>query len=336
MLLRNKIVQAGLLVTAMSFGANAALAADECGKVSIADMNWASAEFAAYLDKIILEKGYGCEVSLIPSDTVPAIASMIEKNEPDIASELWTNAEREKIEAAIAEGKMVSAVSIFEDGGEEGWWIPKYFADEHPDLKTVQDVLKHPELFPAPENKERGALMTCPSGWGCQIATNNLYNAFEAEKAGFDLIDPGSAAGLDGSIAKAYERKEPWFGYYWAPTALLGKYEMFKLDFGVPYDEAGWNNCIVKEDCLDPKPSAWTKSDVRTIVTGDFAKRAPTAMEYLAKRSYKNAMLNGVLAWMDDEKANGEDGARHFLKEHEDLWTQWVSEDAATKIKAAL
>ena len=37
---------------------------------------------------------------------------------------------------------------------------------------------------------------------------------------------PGSAAGLDGSIAKAYENKEPWLGYYWAPTAILGKYPM--------------------------------------------------------------------------------------------------------------
>ena len=36
-----------------------------CGKVTIADMNWASAELMAEVDKIILEKGYGCEVELI-------------------------------------------------------------------------------------------------------------------------------------------------------------------------------------------------------------------------------------------------------------------------------
>ena len=34
------------------------------------------------------------------------------------------------------------------------------------------------------------------------------------------LGDPGTAAGLDGSIAKASEQGENWFGYYWSPTSL--------------------------------------------------------------------------------------------------------------------
>ncbi len=42
---------------ALSVNANAA-----CGKLVIAEQNWASAELMANVDKIILEKGYGCEV----------------------------------------------------------------------------------------------------------------------------------------------------------------------------------------------------------------------------------------------------------------------------------
>ena len=38
------------------------------------------------------------------------------------------------------------------------------------------------------------------------------------EKKGWVLVDPGSAAGLDGSMTKAVERGENWFGYYWSPT----------------------------------------------------------------------------------------------------------------------
>ena len=51
--------------------------------------------------------------------------------------------------------------------------------------------------------------MGCPAGWGCQLANANLYRAFEMEKKGWKLIDPGSAAGLDGSIAKASDSGEP-------------------------------------------------------------------------------------------------------------------------------
>ena len=36
------------------------------------------------------------------------------------------------------------------------------------------------------------------------------------------------------------------------------------------------------------------------------------------------------------EQAGGEDAAIEFLSQHEDLWTSWVSADAAAKIKAGL
>ncbi|WP_407816944.1 glycine betaine ABC transporter substrate-binding protein, partial [Staphylococcus aureus] len=84
------------------------------------------------------------------------------------------------------------------------------------------DLFKHPELFPSPEDKSKGAVFNGPQGWGGTVVTAQLFKAFGGEKAGFTLVDTGSAAGLDGSIAKAYEAKQPWVGYYWAPTSLLG------------------------------------------------------------------------------------------------------------------
>ena len=52
------------------------------------------------------------------------------------------------------------------------------------------------------------------------------------EAKGWMIVETGSAAGLDGSIAKAAERGENWFGYYWSPTALIGKYNMQAVDMG--------------------------------------------------------------------------------------------------------
>lgn len=333
-MIKTNAIRASLLIAAMALGTNANAA--ECGDVTIADMNWASAEFGTYLDKFILENGYGCNVETVPGDTVPTITSMIEKGEPDIAPELWVNAAKEAVDQAVEDGKLVISVDILKDGGEEGWWIPKYTADKH-GFKTVADVLAHPELFPAPEDESRGAFVGCPSGWGCQLVNNSLYQAFELDKSGFDQIDPGSAAGLDGSIAKAFEREQNWFGYYWAPTAILGKYEMVKLDFNAEFDEDNWHKCIVVEDCDTPKKTSWIYSEVRTAIVTEFADNtSPEVMEYLNKRSYKNAELNLVLAWMTNEQATGEDGALYFLQNNEDMWKEWVTADAAEKIKAAL
>lgn len=328
----------GILATTTALAAFASMAsAQECGDLTIASMNWQSAELAAAVDQFILNNGYGCNAEIIQGDTVPTVTSMVEKGDPQIAPEGWIDLVPEVVQAGLAEGKIVSGAKILSDGAVQGWWIPKYIVDANPEIKTIEDALKHPELFPNPEDAARGAVHNGPQGWGGTVVTAQLYKAFGGEAAGFDLIDTGSAAGLDGSIASAYERKQGWVGYYWAPTALLGKYEMVKLEHGVALNMDEWKACTSNADCAEPKPNDWPKDTVQTLIAKPFADAAPApVMDYLNKRSWTNATVNGVMAWMTDNQATGEDGARHFLSENEALWIDWVSPEAAEKIKAAL
>jgi glycine betaine/proline transport system substrate-binding protein len=315
--------------------APAPAAAAECGRVTVANMNWQSAEVLAHIDRIILSEGYGCQVDLVPGDTMPTLTAMMEKGEPDVAPEAWVNAVREPLDAAVQAGKLHYAAKALVDGGIEGWWIPKYVADAHPEIKTIADALANPKLFPAPEAKSKGAVYNCPAGWNCQITTGNAFKAWDAAEKGFVLVDTGSAAGLDGSIAKAYERKEPWLGYYWAPTSILGKYDMVKLDAGVPHDPELWK-CNARLDCDNPQKSDWAAADVYTVVTERFRKVGGPAVDYLQTRGWTNPTVNGLLAWMSDNQATGADGARHFLQTQPELWKTWVSPEAAARIEASL
>ena len=320
-----------------ALAAPAAFAADgECGNITEAEMNWASAGVAAWVDKIILENGYGCNVTLVSGDTMPTFTSMNEKGEPDIAPELWVNAVKVALDKAVSEDRLVVAAEILKDGGVEGWWIPKYIQEEHPDIKTVEDALKHPELFPDPEDPSEGGIYNCPAGWNCQISTDNLYRAYGAKDKGFKLVDTGSAAGLDGSIANAYERKQGWLGYYWAPTAILGKYPMVKLDAGVPNDKENWDACTALPDCANPVPNAYPVSDVYTVVTKDFSEKNAIAMGYLSKRSWSNDTVGKFLAWQTDNQGTNEDTAYHFLETYPDVWKAWLPADVAKKVEDAL
>ncbi|WP_018010194.1 ABC transporter substrate-binding protein [Sinorhizobium medicae] len=329
-LLATTCLAAGLL------GLGSTASAAECGDVTIANMNWQSAEVLASVDKFILTEGYGCNADLVVGDTVPTITSMIEKGEPDIAPEGWVDLLPDVVNRGLEEGKLVGAAVALSDGAVQGWWVPKYIVDANPDIKTIDDVLKHKDLFPDSEDPSKGAIFNGPQGWGGTVVTTQLYKAYGAEQAGFTLVDTGSAAGLDGSIAKAYERKQGWVGYYWAPTALLGKYEMVKLGHGVPNDMAEWKRCNTVADCPDPKKNDWPKDKVQTLVTKEFADRAGPAMEYLNTRAWTNDTVNKLMAWMTDNQASGEEGAKHFLEENPDLWTKWVSPEVAEKIKSAL
>jgi len=112
---------------------------------------------------------------------------------------------------------------------------------------------------------------------------------------------------------------------------------MVKLGHGVPADAAEWKRCNTVADCKDPKPNDWPKDKVQTLVTKKFADKAGAdVMGYLNKRSWSNATVNKLMAWMTDNQSTGDDGAKYFLKNNADLWTPWVSPEAATKIKAAL
>ena len=319
------------LTLVMTGGAQAA-----CGKVTIADMNWPSATLMAHVDAMILKHGYGCDAELITGDTMPTGTSMIEKGEPDIAPELWTNSFAEALQKGIDEKRLRIAGKSLSDGGEEGFWVPKYMVDEMPELATIAGVKKHAKLFQHPEDPAKSGFVGCPAGWNCQISSGHLFSALQLANAGFELVDPGSAAGLDGSLAKAYERKQPWFGYYWAPTAILGKYEMVKVDFGSGIDEAHFKDCITQTECEAPKPTMYPPSPVHTVTVEDFAKRAPDAFAYLSKRAFTNSQMNKLLVWMAANQADGETAAAYFLKNHTAKWKTWVSADVARKVYAAL
>ena len=332
----NTILKRTSLGLAAFLGANMAMA--ECGTVQIAAMNWASAQLMASVDKIILEQGYGCSVELVPGDTMPTFTSLNEKGEPDVAPELWINAVREPLKMALEEGRLRSANDGPISGLGEGWWVPPYVVENYPDLKTVLDVLERPDLFPDAEDPSKGAFVGCPAGWGCQLTNANLFRAFKMAEKGWKLVDPGSAAGLDGSMSKAVNRGENWFGYYWSPTALIGRHKMVKLDFGVPFaGSENWDGCVVKpeQECADPQPSSWTESEVHTVVTSEFAENAGSdVMEYLKNRVYPGDVMNGLLVYMDENQAEGADVAAEFLKTHGDVWKPWVPAEVAMKVKA--
>jgi len=331
-----KKLLASMAIAAASMGFGTAALA-ECGEIKMAEFNWASGELMANVDKIILEEGYGCDIELVIGGTTAIFASMNEKGSPEIAGEQWVNALRPVLDPALEEGRIIAVNEAPITGLGEGWWITPNTVEANPELKTVLDWIERPDLFPSAEDPSKGAFVGCPAGWGCQHNNISLFEAFDMAEKGWVLIDPGSAAGLDGSIAKASERGENWFGYYWSPTSIVGKYNLQPIPFGVPFAGAdNWDNCIAVEGCPNPQPTAWVQSEVYTLVTAEFAEGNDDINEYLAARVYPGEVMGSMLVFMAEEQADGEDAAYEFLATYEEVWTQWVPADIAEKVKAAL
>jgi glycine betaine/proline transport system substrate-binding protein len=94
---------------ALSLGATSATAS--CGKVSITEMDWASSAVVTAVANFLMTQGYGCDVQVVPSSTVPALTSLAETGEPDILTEVWANS-TPSYEPLLAEGKLVELTNV--------------------------------------------------------------------------------------------------------------------------------------------------------------------------------------------------------------------------------
>ena len=158
--------------------------------------------------------------------------------------------------------------------------------------------------------------------------------ALKAEEGGLERFQHGSGETLQTSIAAAYADKAPWFGYYWAPTAVLGKYPMVQVKVG-EYD-AEAHSCNGDVDCADPKYSAYPAAKVVTAASQSFVDEKPAIAELMSKVSFTNAQMGDVLAWRLDNNASYDEAAVYFLTNNPDVWSGWLNDDAKAKLAALI
>ncbi|WP_257294429.1 glycine betaine ABC transporter substrate-binding protein [Endozoicomonas sp. YOMI1] len=136
----------------------------------------------AHVDQFILQNVFGCNVELVPGDTMATGTSMVEKGEPDIAPEMWSNSMRQAFDKGVEEKRLRYAGNSLSEGGEEGFWVPKYMVEKDPGLKTIKGIKKKSAIFKHPEDSNLSAFYGCPAGWNCQINSGNLFRALELEE----------------------------------------------------------------------------------------------------------------------------------------------------------
>lgn len=304
-----------------------ALAQADCGEVSITEMNWASASVVTNVATFIMEQGYGCDVTIVPSDTVPSVTSVAENGEPDIITELWLNSTGEVYNELEEQGKVERLGKVLDPGGVEGWWIPTYLAEEHPELTTIEGVMNNPELV-------GGRFNNCPDGWGCRVVSDNLIRALDLEESGIDVFNHGSGETLATSMASAVQNGEPWLGYYWGPTVPLGKYDMTRVELGEYKPEVHENN--QNENADNPGVSEFPAAPVLTSVTAHFSEREPEVAEMLSKLTFKTGTMSSILAWMDANNASAEEAAVYYLTNYGERWSGWLNDSARERLNQVL
>ena len=198
---------------------------------------------------------------------------------------------------------------------------------KHPELTTIDGVLANPELV-------GGRFHDCPAGWACDVVNLNNLRALDAEGAGLERFQHGSGETLAAAIAAAYQNEEPWFGYYWAPTSVLGQYPMVQVEVAA-FDQER-HTCNADPDCATPEVSAYPTAKVVTAVAPSLLEREPELAEFLRKMAFTNEQMGEVLAWQDANGASYEEAAVYFLQNNTDVWADWLNDGAREKLSELL
>ena len=157
------------------------------------------------------------------------------------------------------------------------------------------------------------------------------------EAKGWTILEPGSGTALNAYWEGSVTKGQGAFGYYWTPTSFVGRLGLVgpllsEVGFA---GEDNWVNCISLKDeiCDNPQPTQWPSSETGTIITPGLDQ---AVIDYVSKRAFSGSLITNTLVWIEDNQATAEDSALYFLNTHPDVWTKWVTPEAAKKVKASL
>ena len=291
------------------------------------DLNWSSALLQNRIAQYIVEKGYGYPTDVKFGATLPLFQGL-KNGDTDVTMEIWLPNQNEAWDAAREEGAVLSVGQSLGKDWQSAFVIPAYLQEQYPDLDHVDDLKEqqYKDLFKTAETGDKARLVSCIIGWSCETV-----NAAQIEGYGLsdhvEIINPGDGAALNADLYGAYERGEPWLGYQWGtndPALIL---DLVRLEEPA-FSEACWNS---------DKACGYQDATILIAVNPNLPGEAPDVVEMLRKWDFNIETYKNVARWQgENPDADVKATAIWWLNNNADVWGEWVTDEAAAGIQAAL
>ncbi|MCE2501018.1 MAG: ABC transporter substrate-binding protein [Dehalococcoidia bacterium] len=291
------------------------------------DLNWSSALLQNRIAQYIVEKGYGYPTDVKFGATLPLFQGL-QNGDTHVTMEIWLPNQNEAWNAAREEGAVLSVGQSLGKDWQSAFVIPAYLQEEYPDLDSVEDLKdqQYKDLFKTAETGDKARLVSCIIGWACEGV-----NAKQIEGYGLNdhvhIVNPGDGAALNADLYGAYERGEPWLGYQWGTNDPALKLDLVRLE-EPPYSA----------ECeYTTFACGYPDATILIAVYPDLPARAPGVVEMLRNWDFNIDIYKAVVRWQDaNPDADVKATAIWWLNNNADVWGNWVTDDAAAAIQAAL
>ncbi len=276
--------------------------ADTDRLILLADGGWESIRFQNNVAKIILEKGYGYNVDMLAASS-SALKESLRTGVISVYMEYWED-ERYRKDTESGEITTLSANFV---GADEGIYIPYYLTEVEDELKSIEDLTGMADLFD-------GQIFTYVEGSNTTETVMDILRGYGLNSC-YDFVVSANEDALINSLDEAYSAGKPWVGYLYAPWGIVAKYDMV---------------------ALKSSPGEFEPRNVYVVINTELKEEAPNLVSFLSNYSLSSELISEILYYLTETEMTASEGAKWFLLEHQDIWTGWVSDDAAQRVKKSL
>ncbi len=290
---------------ASAAASEAAPAAAECGDWGVAMHAWVGYTASAQVLTNVAES-LGCNITQTTLDEAGVTYDAMEAGSVDVIVEDWGGGRWQE----WVDRGAIKEVGSNGNVGLIGMFVPKWMADEYPDITDSANLNKYADLFKNSESGDKGAWYEGPPGY-----TTIGEKLISANDLNYKIISTGSEAALIELFSAADKNKTPALGYFYEPQNFLAKVPLARVNF--PAND--WTDAEKASGLTD-----YPQTQLQKLATTKLMESGSPFATLLTNFSWTNEDQN-MVALDIENGATPEEAAQKWIDANKDKVDAWLA-----------
>lgn len=283
-------------------------AAQGAKTVTLSVQSWVGAQANTAVASYLLEHELGYRVDTVQVDEVPAWDAL-SQGRVDAILEDWGHPEQE--DRYVKGKKTITPGGDLGVTGHIGWFVPTYFAEEHPDVTDWKNLDKYADQLRTPESRGKGQLMD-----GSPSYVTNDKALVKNLDLDYEVVFAGSEAAQITQIKQFAKERKPFLTYWYTPQWLFERVPMTEVK--LPEYKEGCDADPEKVAC------AYPHTPLQKYLNTRFSESGGKAAAFLKKFHWGVEEQNEVSLMIAEEKLPPERAAKKWVENNREVWEPWV------------
>ncbi|MEU6732497.1 ABC transporter substrate-binding protein [Streptomyces physcomitrii] len=280
--------------------------------VTLSVQTWVGAQANVAVAKYLLEHELDYHVDTVQIDEIPAWDAL-SQGRVDAILEDWGHPDQEA--RYIEDKKTITAGGDLGVTGHIGWFVPTYWAKQHPEVTDWKNLNKFAKQLRTPESGNKGQLMD-----GSPSYVTNDKALVKNLKLDYEVVFAGSEAAQITQIQQFAKEKKPFLSYWYEPQWLFNQVPMTEVKLPKYTDECA------EKGTEDPTTvdCAYPKTPLQKFLNTDFAKSGSAAAKFLKAFHWTKDDQNTVSELIASQGLSADEAAERWVEKNPEVWKEWL------------